>query len=238
MRASSNDQAQDPFTPSEIVLLRAEDLIMSQAGRRFRGPTPLFHGQESLDFVPSGGKFRLAEDRTELPSEAWALAMLAAAFLAAEREEWLGLEIHETSKWAGLSKRDALVAIHRGQVPDDRRWPDPNLEEQLARRAGREVRDIVADWLAKDVIHPFEEALSMGRENLVCRGRINEEQVKHLGFFSGSRYTVPPETDALLPAEDDVLTLVEDCLEERPGIWSALNDAVRGGIWSREDRSD
>jgi hypothetical protein len=221
-------------TPSETVLLRPSDLINGHTSPRIGSSTPLFLGQTGLNPAPAGSRYQIFEDGPELPSYAWALAMLTTAFLALERRGWARLESREMRKWAGLSKRDGLVSIPARQWPDGDRWPEPSLEWELSRvSAEREVRAIVKDWLEYQSKEPGESALARGRGYLVARGLIVEEKVKRLRFFTSSRFVLPAATAESIPAPTEAADLVADCQRDQSDLWQLLNDDTWQGLKSR-----
>jgi len=222
------------ITPSELVVLRPDALVIDASQKVSR---KLFVGQDVIGPVPIQSTLSLFEGEPELPSVAWGLAMLTTALLAAEDQGQIVLELQETSRLAGLSTRQALVARGAVGLGGGGRWPWTSLEGQLRYGASpREVSDIVDDVLGDKSYDPAREALNRARANLVSRALVDEERERRWRFFVTSRYTRRP--GLFLPPASTAAMLLQACSQRRPDIWKALNEDVLRGFSNRKKSDD
>jgi hypothetical protein len=207
------------LSPSERVLLCA-DRFSTAAGM-------LGYGEVSLS---TGVK---------LDADAVARRMVAAAFLANEQAGALRLELRQEKALFGLMKTEALHAVPGGRSVS---WPAGSLEGQVAGRvaAGPKVQDLVRGILGSESASPAQTLCARAKAALATRGVLHAEEKKTLKLFTSITYSLPPAVLAAaqqtgVAAQEQLLAA---CEQQRPAVWKALLEAIRGAFVAMTESRD
>lgn len=164
-------------------------------------------------------------------------AILAAAFVDAERAGVLRLETGKASRLLGLRKVDAVL-VHAGTAPS----PAAGSHEAGLRAAvdggPLEVERAVHAALAEDHAAPSMLVVGAVVEGLARRGLVEVREATRLKLFRTESYHLPPAT-LELAAKTDPQPVCEalDAWAKRPE-WALLQKGIRRGITSRKEASD
>jgi len=224
MATPGSSPAQNPFTPSELVLLNGDQFA-----------TPVRFGN-NVSLVHTEGK---------VSAEQLGQAILTAAILSAEQAGDLRLEARQKRAMMGLRKVTTLYAVPgRNASP----WPEGSLERQLGPLAQRlltdkgqnEVSNVIYAWLGQDSAVPWTVAIDHVKQGLATRGLLETVEEKKLKLFTSKSYLVTDRTAALVAKQP--LAAVHDLLatmqRDRPEVWQLLTNQIRDAVRRRTEKTD
>lgn len=213
----------DALTPSERVYLNGERF----AKKVLAGNVELLHVDAKVSMAQLGE------------------AMFAAALLASEAIGAIQLEVREKKALMGLRTVEGLFVYHPGSSTP---WPSPSLEADLVDSAagardsekGYEVRDLIYDWIARDVVVPWKTVFDRAHQALAQRGLLEATEQTRLKIFRTTHYSLPTSTRELLSKRsvEPLRELIESCQRERPELWKHLTNQIDRAIRDRKESDD
>lgn len=210
--------------------MRVRDLTASETaylhGEAFARPSP-FHDTIALPAGPA--KVRLDE---------LARAILAAAFLEAERAGAIVLAREKQARMFGLVQADRMLA-QPGIL--DVRFPDGTLEARIAHLVRANVRDprkIVQTLLAAKDTRPAALVVREVQAPLVRDGIVEARRERRLGLFPVTTHALTDAGRALRErsAPEPVKELLASWSSGRPDDWQVLVDSLDAGVASRKHK--
>jgi hypothetical protein len=200
-------------------------------------------------FAAKGGVFnktRLMHIDFAVDTRQLAQAVMAAAFITLQQQGTLRLEFHEKKRILGLGTATVLCADAVGPIAA---WPAwtlesmlPGLAQRLAAKgeAQNQVQTMVYAWLEADSAAPFEEVFARVKRGMAARGLLEGREQKVLLVFKTIAYTLPESTRqlALTQALQPIQQLLGWYAQAQPEYWKALNEQIKRGIESRQEKSD
>ena len=223
MFSSTEIDPTNPLTPSELVYLNGEHF----AKKVLVGNIELLHTDEKVSMAQLGE------------------AMLAAAFLANEAIGAVRLDIREKKALLGLRKVDSLFV---DPLNPEGIWPSPSLERDLAARSsetqaergGKEVRQLLYDWIERDATVPWKTVFERANHALTQRGILQATEETRLKVFRTTHYSVPSSTKALLASQsvEQVRAMIDSCQRDRPTLWKQLTHHIQRAIRDRKESDD
>jgi hypothetical protein len=212
-----------PFTPSELVLLRAPE------------------------FIPAGGvldKTKLFDSEVAVSTKGLARTAIAVALFANEQAGAIGLFARQKNALLGLTKRTLPYADPANTTVQ---WPSPCLETSVkalaetwfANKGQNDVATLVYRLQPKDVPNPWAALIEMLMHSLAARGLLQTEQKKQLGIFKSTHYILPPSTADLaarLPGSP-IQQWLADSARTRPELHKLLLDQIEQGLKQRVEQT-
>lgn len=208
-----------PLSPSEIVHFHPE---------RFAREKKLL---DAIALPHTDSKF----DASELAD-----AMLAAAFVHAERAGEIAIAPAKASRLFGLRK---IEVVEVGPGPKEGSFPVGTIEARLrglVASGPRETERVVHDLLGDDSTYPDWSVVALVQQGLVGAGILESTTEKKLGFLKVGTLRVPDATRTLLATTNPgaVADEIVAWKRARPAEWELLARGIRKGIASRTEASD
>lgn len=213
------------LTPSEQVYLN---------GEKFAAKAGVFN------------KTRLMHSEQQVDAPQLAQAVIAAAFIILEQQGTLRLEFRQKKGLFGLGSSNLFYADAVGPMAA---WPAGTLEAALPALAQgmaatavnqNQVYVITYAWLEQDSGAPFESVFALIKRGLAARGLLESRVVTHLKIFKNTVYQLSEATRQLALSQplQPVQQLTAWYAQARPDVWKALNQQIKRGIESRQEKSD
>jgi hypothetical protein len=200
------------LTPSELLLLHAEELIH---------PPLAGHPEETATLLPH------TEERVS--ARELAISLLATAILANEEACAVHLEVKDGS---GEGRPRVGLYLRPGNIMPD--WPDASLEDTVdflvgwaAHNGHNEVWDLVYHLLDRDDTRPERLVIAAAEEGLGRRGLLQECGDEECPF-TPSRWVLRGRMARFVARESaqPLRGLLERAQEERLEIWRLLREEL------------
>jgi hypothetical protein len=208
------------LTPSELLLLHAEELINPDYSGRPEDTTILPHTDQRV------------------PARDLAVNLFASAILANEEARAIHLETRERRRGEGL--RVGLYLRQGNIMPD---WPDGSLEDSLDFLAGwgahnghNEVWDLAYHLLERDDRRPETLVIAAAEEGLGRRGLLQECGDEDCPI-TPTRWVLRGRMARFVARESSqpVRSLLEQARGQRPEIWRLLLDELELALERRTE---
>jgi|GEM_PF-1107494 len=207
------------LAPSEVVFFHAE---------RFASPGGALSNNVELVHLPQ--KVKAGE---------LGQAIMATAFLAAEREGAIRLALTEKKGLFGL-KTTKVVEVSRGSAAVI--WPADTFESGIAamvQQGSQSVESIVYALLQSDTTIPAAAPYWLMQASLTRKGLLTAQEKKGFLGSGTTQYFVTPQAQQLAAASDSNgwLRLLGETQQGRFDLWTALTAGIQAGFNRRQESS-